>query len=75
MIGLIFSVSIGLIVHAVFPNIRFDQLIFDFAGFNYKSLIILGIVVITGVFYKKLSPIKIILLSSVLGMIIYSILP
>jgi len=75
VIGLIFSVSIGLIVHAVFPNIRFDQLIFDFAGFNYKSLIILVIVVVTGVFYKKLSPIKIILLSSILGMIIYSILP
>ncbi|MBU1143990.1 MAG: chromate transporter [Firmicutes bacterium] len=73
VIGLIFSVSIGLTVRAIFPNIKFDELIFDLTGFNYKSLIILTIVILAGIFYKKLSPIKIILLSSILGMIVYSI--
>lgn len=73
VIGLIFSVSLSLIVHAVFPNVDFEAQIFNWMGFNLRGLIILVIVVITSIFYKKISPIKIILMSAVLGMIVYSL--
>jgi chromate transporter len=74
VIGLIFSVAITLIVRAIFPNISFDTIVFDFSIFNYRGLIVLIIVVIYSFFFKKVSPIRIILLSSILGMIVYSII-
>lgn len=74
VIGLILSVSIGLLVHAIFPNIDLDTLYFDFTVFNHKGLIILIIVALTTVFYKKITPVKIIMLSAILGMIIHSII-
>jgi chromate transporter len=74
VIGLIFSVAITLIVRAIFPNISFDTFVFDFSIFNYRGLIVLIIVVIYSFFFKKVSPIRIILLSSILGMIVYSII-
>jgi len=74
VIGLIFSVAITLIVRAILPNISFDTFVFDFSVFNYRGLIVLFIVVIYSFFFKKVSPIRIILLSAILGMIIYSIL-
>jgi len=73
VIGLIFSVAIALITRAILPNVNFDTFIFDFSVFNYRGLIILVIVVIYSFFVKKVSPITIILLSALLGMIIYSI--
>jgi chromate transporter len=74
VIGLIFSVAITLIVRAILPNISFDTFVFDFSNFNYRGLIVLTIVVIYSFFFKKVSPIRIILLSAILGMIVYSIL-
>jgi chromate transporter len=73
VIGLIFSVSIGLFVYAVLPSIKLDILDFDFSVFNYKGLIILLIVFILTLIRKKISPIQIILISSLLGMIVYSL--
>jgi chromate transporter len=73
VIGLILSVSLSLIVHAVLPNIDFESQIFDLSVFNLKGLIIMTIVILVSIFYKKISPIKIILLSAVLGIIFYSI--
>ncbi|MDI6453218.1 chromate transporter [Peloplasma aerotolerans] len=74
VIGLILSVSFVLLIHAVFPNIILDTLQFDFSVFNYRGLIILVIVALTTLFYKKISPVKIIMLSALLGIIIYSII-
>lgn len=74
VIGLIFSVAITLIVRALLPNISFDTFIFDFSAFNYRGLIVLIVVVLYSFFFKKVSPIRIIFLSAILGMIIYSIL-
>ncbi|HBG32306.1 MAG: hypothetical protein A2009_03730 [Tenericutes bacterium GWD2_38_27] len=74
VIGLIFSVAITLIVRAILPNISFDNFVFDFSVFNFRGMIVLVIVVIYSFFFKKVSPIKIILLSAILGMIVYSIL-
>ncbi len=73
VIGLIFAVSLSLIVHAVLPNIDFESQVFDFSVFNIKGLVIMSIVIVLSLFYKKMSPIKIILLSALLGMIFYSI--
>lgn len=73
VIGLIMAVSLSLIVHAIFPNIDFESQIFDFTIFNFKGLIIMSIVIVLSIFYKKITPIKIILLSAFLGIVIYSI--
>ncbi len=75
VIGLIISVSVALIVHAALPNIDFESLTFNFIGFNYKGLIILIIIGVATIFYKKMSPIKIILFSAILGMLIYGLMP
>jgi len=74
VIGLILAVSVGLFIHALFPLIELETFFIDFNQFNVKSLIILIIVVLVSIFYKKISPIKIILMSALLGMIVYSIL-
>lgn len=73
VIGLIFAVAVSLIVHAVLPMIDFETLVFDTSVLNINGLAILIIVFATSVTYKKITPIKIILLSAVLGMIIYSL--
>lgn len=74
VIGLILAVSVGLFIHALFPLIDLDTLTFNFSDFNWNGLIILGIIVILSFVHKKISPIQIILLSAILGMIVYSIL-
>lgn len=75
VIGLIFAVSVGLFIHAVFPEMKLDTLTFNTSVFNYRSLIILVIVFAVSFLRKKISPIQIILLSAILGMLIYSFIP
>ena len=74
VIGLILSVSVGLMVRLVLPMVNFKELLFDFSIFNYKNLIIFGLLVGLSLGVKKLSPIKMIVISALLGIIIYSIL-
>ena len=74
VIGLILSVSFSLIVRAVLPNINFSALLFDFGIFNYRNLIILGAVILFVTLRKKASPVQIILLSAILGMLVYSVI-
>ena len=74
VIGLILSVSFGLMVRGVFPNVDFSKVILEFSGFNYKNLIILSIVFLFVFMRKKTSPVQIIGLSALLGMIIYSVM-
>lgn len=71
VIGLILSVSFGLMVRGVLPDIQFSKLIFAFSNFNYKNLIILGIVFVFVYARKKTSPVQIILISAILGMAVY----
>ncbi len=73
VIGLILSVSFGLIVRLVFPMISFENLLFDFSIFQFRNLVILIILVLLTVFYKKLSPITLILVGAMLGMIVYRV--
>ena len=71
VIGLILAVSFGLMVRGILPDIQFSKLIFAFSNFNYKNLIILGIVFIFVFARKKTSPVQIILISAILGMAVY----
>ncbi|MCD4827275.1 MAG: chromate transporter [Acholeplasmataceae bacterium] len=73
VIGLILSVSFGLMIRGIFPNIDFSKLIFEFAGFNFKNLIILTLVFTLVFIRKKISPVQIIGISALLGMIVYSV--
>lgn len=73
VIGLILSVSVGLMIRLVLPLVNFENLVFDVSIFNYQNLIIFGILVFLSIFIKKISPIKLILIAAILGMIIYSI--
>lgn len=77
VIGLISSVAIGLIITAIFPEIVLKISSFDFSlkGFDLRALTIMGIALILLKFTKKASPIKIIILSAVLGIILYGLLP
>ncbi|TNF06605.1 MAG: chromate transporter [Bacillota bacterium] len=74
VIGLILAVSVGLFIHALFPLIDLDTLTFNFNDFNWNGLIILSIIIFISLIHKKISPIQIILLSALLGVIVYSIL-
>jgi chromate transporter len=74
VIGLILSVSVGLFIRGIFPNLKLSELIINFSGFNYKNLIILVIVFLFAFLKKKSSPVQIILLSAILGIGVYLIL-
>lgn len=73
VIGLILSVSVGLFIRGIFPNLNLSELVINFSGFNYKNLMILVIVFLFALLRKKSSPVQIILLSAVLGIGIYLI--
>jgi chromate transporter len=73
VIGLITTVSIRLVILLVFPNFSIEDLIFDFSVINFIGLSILVIVSIVTLRFKNISPLKMIALSAVLGMILYSI--
>jgi chromate transporter len=74
VIGLILSVTIALIFRSIFPMIHFSSFDFNFEIFNFKNLIIFIVIIIVSLVYKKLSPIQMILLSALMGILIYSVL-
>lgn len=67
--GLILSVVVGL----VFKNVLHDQL--SFQQFDYLALLIMVIVFTIKKIYKKTNPILLIILSGILGIIFYGLLP
>ena len=73
VVGLIFSVSFGLLLRLIFPMVSLKQQIIDISGFNILNLVILGILIGITLIYKKTSPIKLILISALLGMLLYTI--
>jgi chromate transporter len=73
VIGLILSVSVGLMIRLVLPLVNIENFVFNVSIFNYQNLIIFGILVFLSIFVKKISPIKLIIIAAVLGIIIYSI--
>jgi chromate transporter len=77
VIGLISSVAVGLIISAIFPNIVLKIKNFDFnlKGFDIRTLLIMIVSFVLLKFTKKASPIKIILLSAFLGIVLYGFIP
>ncbi len=73
VIGLIIAVSIKLAFHAFLPAVDFDSFVFSNTGFSLKNLIILVIVGSMALTLKKMSPVKIILASALLGIIIHGL--
>ena len=74
VIGLVFSVAVMLVFKQVFPLVHFKDLVFDFDSFDYKAVIIMVVAFFCLRYFKKLSPIIIILISAGLGAILYGIL-
>ncbi len=73
VIGLIASVSVRLVTWVLFPNINFKEWVFDVTGFDLIGLAILIVMILLTIFVKKMTPFRIVLISAVLGIILYSL--
>ena len=74
--GLIIATAIGMLLNVVIGV----EVVGDVAVFDYKSIIIFGVVATTHFVYKKktdkaISPIILIVIAAVLGMILYGLVP
>ena len=72
VIGLILSVGITMILSNLFPSINLKSFIFDFELSIESLIIFLGLLSVI-IYMKKVPPIKLILLSAILGIITYYI--
>ncbi|TVP85905.1 MAG: chromate transporter [Acholeplasmataceae bacterium] len=75
VIALILSVSVTLMTRTFLPNIRFAERLFDTSVFDWRGVAVILLVGGTAFFYRKLSPIQLIVLSALLGIIIYGLIP
>ena len=73
VIGLILSVAFILATLIVFPNVKFKEPSMDFSEFDYKGLSIMVLIFILLRTKKKISPILLIVLSAILGLILYGL--
>lgn len=67
IVGLILSAGLSVVLHGVLGDFM-TEIIFD-----YIALIIFSVVFLVSLFYKKMSPIHMVLLSSILGIIFYGL--
>ena len=72
VIGLILSVGITMILSNLFPSIDLKSFVFDFKLSIESLVIFLGLISVI-IYMKKVPPIKLILLSAILGIITYYI--
>lgn len=75
VIALILSVAVTLMVRTFLPNVRFAERLFDTSVFDWRGVAVMLLVGGTAFFYRKLSPIQLIVLSALLGIIIYGLIP
>ncbi len=74
VIGLIMSVAIALALRLVLPGVMVSTLTFNFNVFEWRNLIILVFIVgFVMAFKKKSSPVAIIGLSAILGIVVYTL--
>ncbi|MDY0210772.1 MAG: chromate transporter [Acholeplasma sp.] len=66
ILGLILSAGLGVMLHAILGDY------FQKISFDYKALIIFLSVFISSKLFKKMSPIHLVLLSALLGLILYA---
>ncbi len=72
VIGLILSVALTMTLRNIFPAMNLSVLHFDFL-INYQSLSIFLLLIGTMLIFRKISPIQLILLSAVYGVVVYYI--
>jgi chromate transporter len=74
VVGLVLSVAITLILGAMIPSIRLKPLVFDISLIDMKAFLIMLVVFVLLRTTKKATPIKMIGLSAVLGLLFYGLL-
>lgn len=74
VVGLVLGVSFSLILAAMMPNVVLRQRIFDFSLIDMKAFLIMLLVFVLMRTTKKASPIKMIGLSALMGLILYGLL-
>lgn len=73
VIGLVLSVALMLTVRKVLPMTDLKTFDFSLEDFDYKGLIIMGVILGLTKLSKKMTPIGMIILSAILGLILYGI--
>ena len=74
VIGLVLSVALMLAVRKVLPMTDLKTFDFSLADFDYKGLIIMGVILGLTKLSKKMTPIGMIVLSAILGLILYGMI-
>jgi len=72
VIGLILSVALTMTIRNIFPDMVLSEFNFDWTV-ALNNLVIFAILLVVMFAFKKISPVKIILLSAVLGVVVYYI--
>jgi chromate transporter len=73
VIGLICGVAIMLALRSVFPGTQIGNGQFSLGIIDFRTLFIIIVISLVSRFYKQFSPIKLILVSAILGLVIFSI--
>lgn len=74
VIGLVLSVALMLAVRKVLPMTNLKTFDFSLADFDYKGLIIMVVILGLTKLSKKMTPIRMIVLSAILGLLFYGLL-
>lgn len=74
VIGLILSVGVGLLINAFLPLINLNTGVFDFSTIEWAGIIIFGLLLIFIYFYRDASPVLVILIAALLGIILYGVI-
>jgi chromate transporter len=73
VIGLVLSVALMLAMRKVLPLVDLKAFTFDFSIFDYKGLIIMVVILTLTRVSKKMTPIRMIILSAILGLLFYGL--
>ena len=74
VIGLVLSVALMLAIRKVLPMVDLKTFNFNLTEFDYKGLIIMAVILGLTKLSKKITPIGMIVLSAILGLILYGII-
>lgn len=73
VVGLVFGVAFTLAFERVFPTLHIRDAIFDFSSFDAYALAIMTLVFVLSRKFQKVSPILLLLLAAVFGIVFYGI--
>ncbi|MFA5006473.1 MAG: chromate transporter [Candidatus Izemoplasmatales bacterium] len=73
VVGLVFGVAFTLAFERVFPSLHIRDAVFDFSAFDAYALVIMTVIFVLSRKFRKVSPILLLLLAAVLGVVLYGI--